>query len=50
MDGNKVLLRLGERAEEARQLLSTIREQKFDRLVPIYQGEREAVALLVKSR
>ena len=50
-EGTKVVVRLGERPEEAKQLLETIQRNKYDRLCQVGKAEgKEGVTFLVRSR
>jgi hypothetical protein len=48
--GERVLLRFGERQEEAARILETIQRNKLDRLCKVGNPEHEEVAFLVRSR
>jgi hypothetical protein len=50
MDGKQVLVRFGERQEEARKLVETIRHNHLDRVCKLGGPGNEAMTLLLRSR
>jgi len=48
--GDKVVVRLGQRAEEAQQLLEVIKRNHFDRLCRLGEGAPQGMTFLVRSR